>query len=93
MHTNFTLQLALQAVCDDRSAFTHYDLGWPGSATDAKIYRESDIFIKRHQLFEDGEFILADKGMYITVFNLFINLISYIRLSFVSLLHSAFCGL
>ncbi|KAJ7358270.1 hypothetical protein DFH08DRAFT_911690 [Mycena albidolilacea] len=40
----------IQATCDHEKRFTSFELGWPGSVTD------------RHFYFENGEYILVDKG-------------------------------
>lgn len=56
--------LAVQAVCDHKSRFTSYDMGWPGSVNDSKIFRYSDIYLQRDKHFEWDEYILCDKGAF-----------------------------
>lgn len=37
-------------------------MGWPGSVQDTAVFKESDLWLKKAQHFEDDEYILADKG-------------------------------
>ena len=57
------LKIVIQAVCDHRSIFTEFDMGWPGSVQDTAVFKESDLWRKKSQHFDDDEYILADKGL------------------------------
>ncbi|KAF7362660.1 DDE Tnp4 domain-containing protein [Mycena venus] len=52
----------MQATCDHEKRFTSFELGWPGAVTDSKIWKNSDIWQRRHLYFENNEYILVDKG-------------------------------
>jgi hypothetical protein len=52
----------IQATCDHRRKFTSYELGWPGAVTDVKVWKNSDVWKRRHLYFKNGEYILVDKG-------------------------------
>lgn len=39
-------------------------MGWPGSVTDVKIWKQSYLWKHRHDYFKDGEYVLVDKGEY-----------------------------
>lgn len=52
----------MQAVCDHRSYFTDYELGWPGSVADSTVWNESRIARNPADFFDRGEYILVDKG-------------------------------
>ena len=53
----------IQATVDHECRFTSYELGWPGSVTDVKIWKNSHIWMHRRKYFKNGEYILLDKGM------------------------------
>ncbi|KAJ7692744.1 hypothetical protein B0H17DRAFT_879970, partial [Mycena rosella] len=40
--------------------FGAWDLGWPGSVTDARVFKNSHFWRHRHQYLEDGRYILVD---------------------------------
>jgi hypothetical protein len=52
-------------VVDHSRRFISYDLGWPGSVTDVKMFKNSHLWIHRRQYFKNGEYILVDKGYHI----------------------------
>jgi hypothetical protein len=59
------LQFVIQAICDHRGIFTDYELGWPGSVANSTIFKESEMWLKRHEYFAEGEYILVDKGVFV----------------------------
>ncbi|CAG8677124.1 12828_t:CDS:1, partial [Dentiscutata heterogama] len=52
----------LQAVIDHRGIFLNYDLGYPASVHDAKVFRNSSLYRCRNQLFEETDYVLADSA-------------------------------
>jgi hypothetical protein len=60
-------QFVVQAICDHRGIFTDYELGWPGSVADSTIFKESDMWKRRHTYFDEDEYILVDKGKSILI--------------------------
>ncbi|PKY59095.1 hypothetical protein RhiirA4_301286, partial [Rhizophagus irregularis] len=50
----------LQAVVDYKGLFTFYDIGYPASAHDAKVFRNSKFYLYRNQLFKEQNYVLAD---------------------------------
>ncbi|KAF7367609.1 DDE Tnp4 domain-containing protein [Mycena sanguinolenta] len=53
---------ALFAIVDGDLRFGAWDLGWPGSVTDARVFKNSHFWRHRHQYLSDGRYILVDKG-------------------------------
>jgi len=56
----------VQAVCDHRGMFISYDIGWPGSVHDSKIFWSSEISQSNQRLFGSQEYLLADAGYAVT---------------------------
>lgn len=52
----------MQTTCDHRGIITSYDMGWPGSVQDTRVFRASALWTERGKYFQDDEYILADKG-------------------------------
>ena len=52
-------------MVDHSCQFISYDLGWPGSVTDVKMFKNLHLWIHQHQYFKNGEYILVDKGCHI----------------------------
>ncbi|KAJ6529441.1 hypothetical protein DFH09DRAFT_934804 [Mycena vulgaris] len=44
----------IQATGDHKKEFTSFELGWPGSVTDAKIFKNSDIWKRRTSTLKTG---------------------------------------
>jgi hypothetical protein len=61
--TDCFCQTNIQATCDHEKRFTSFEIGWPGGVTDVKIFKNSDLWMRRHLYFEHGEYILVDKGL------------------------------
>jgi len=54
--------MAGMVVCDDRRRITHVDLGWPGSAHDARVWSNSFLSLNPGRYFSGQEYLLADSG-------------------------------
>jgi hypothetical protein len=54
--------LHAQAVVDHEGKFTSYEIGWPGSVNDAKVWRNSYLFKNRETQFEQDDYLLGDSG-------------------------------
>jgi hypothetical protein len=52
----------LQATVDHQGIFINYDLGYPASVHDAKVFRNSSLYRYRNQLFEETDYVLADSA-------------------------------
>ena len=61
------LQLVIQATVDHCGRFTSYELGWPGSVQDSRVWKNSDLWLNRNEYFQEHEYILVDKGTYLTL--------------------------
>lgn len=61
------LQLVVQTTCDHRGIITSYDMGWPGSVQDTRVFRSSSLWIERGKHFANDEYIIADKGIDILI--------------------------
>ncbi|KAJ7314285.1 hypothetical protein DFH08DRAFT_821639 [Mycena albidolilacea] len=46
----------IQATCDHKKHFTSFELSWPGSVPDVKIFKSSDLWMRHHLYFENGRF-------------------------------------
>jgi hypothetical protein len=54
--------LHCQGIVDHRGIFTSYDIGWPGSVHDAKVYRNSSFYSNRLSLIKDNDFLIGDSA-------------------------------
>jgi hypothetical protein len=52
----------MQATVDHELRFTSFEIGWPGSVTDVKVFQNSHLWLRRRDYFKNGECILVDKG-------------------------------
>jgi hypothetical protein len=52
--------LNLMVVCDDNRRITFYYAGWPGSAHDNRVWRNSKLYLERKKYFSDLEYLLGD---------------------------------
>jgi len=62
-------QVNVQASVDHEWCSTSFEMGWPGSIPDNKIWKQSHIWIHHHQYFKNGKYILVDKGSYHCILN------------------------
>lgn len=62
-------KINVQAVCDHQKRFISYDMGWPGSMTDVTILKNSHLWKNRSTHFSGNEYILADRGMFTSMFS------------------------
>ena len=51
-----------QGIVDFRGIFTGYDIGWPGSVHDAKVYRHSSFYSNRSFLIRENDFLIGDSA-------------------------------
>lgn len=58
------VKVVIQATVDHRGRFTSYELGWPGSVQDSRIFKESAIWKELERYFRDHEYIIVDKGAF-----------------------------
>ncbi|KIM72617.1 hypothetical protein PILCRDRAFT_93387 [Piloderma croceum F 1598] len=49
----------IQATMDHEHHFTSYDMGWPGSVLDMKVWKQSHLWVHKHQYFKNGWYILG----------------------------------
>jgi hypothetical protein len=61
------LQINLQAVVDHKKRFISYEMGWPSSMTDVTILKNSHLWKNRKHFFTGDEYILADRGEFLTI--------------------------
>ncbi len=54
--------LSALVVCDDQRLIRFYLSGWPGSAHDNRIFRNSDLFLNPEQYFSPTEYIIGDSA-------------------------------
>lgn len=57
-----------QAIVDHRGVFTDYEIGWPGSVHDAKVYRNSFFYQNVSTLIEGWDYLLGDSAYPISSF-------------------------
>jgi hypothetical protein len=54
--------LHCQGIVDHRGIFIGYDVGWPGSVHDAKVYRNSHFYLNRSSLIKGNDFLIGDSA-------------------------------
>ena len=54
--------LNVMIVCDDRGRVIYYNAGWPGSTHDNRVFRNSNLFVKRGEYFSHQEYLLGDSA-------------------------------
>ncbi|CAG8517100.1 7103_t:CDS:2 [Scutellospora calospora] len=52
----------VQGVVDHLGRFINYDIGWPASVHDAKVFSNSSLYTQQNNLFQDDDYILADSA-------------------------------
>ena len=45
-------------------------MGWPGSMPDAFVWKNSHVWRNRATYFQEGEWLLADRGIRIIIFEI-----------------------
>ncbi|CAG8668214.1 17244_t:CDS:2, partial [Gigaspora rosea] len=58
----------LQGIVDHKGHFIHYDIGWPASEHDAKVFQNSSIYNQQNTFFEGEEYFLADSAYPLLLF-------------------------
>ncbi|GES76341.1 putative nuclease HARBI1 [Rhizophagus clarus] len=51
-----------QGIVDFRGIFISYDVGWPGSVHDARVYRHSSFYSNRSFLIKENDFLIGDSA-------------------------------
>jgi len=54
--------LHCQDIVDHRGIFLDYDVGWPGSVHDAKVYKYSHFYLNRSSLIKENDFLIGDSA-------------------------------
>ncbi|CAG8624762.1 5385_t:CDS:2, partial [Cetraspora pellucida] len=77
---NKNYAIYLQAVVDHQGLFINYNVGYPASVHDVKVFWNSSLYCYRNQLFKDNDYILADSAYPISL-NIIPSIInpSYLR--------------
>ncbi|CAB5115130.1 unnamed protein product [Rhizophagus irregularis] len=57
-----------QGIVNDRGIFTSFDVGWPGSVHDARVYRNSSFYKDYSHLIQDDDYLLGDSAYPISPF-------------------------
>ena len=67
-----------QGIVDFQGIFINYDIGWPGSVHDAKVYKNSHFFKNKDELIIDDDFLLGDSAYPISPFCTVLHLFVYL---------------
>ena len=51
-----------QGIVDHRGIFLDYDVGWPGSVHDAKVYKHSHFYLNRSSLIKENDFLIGNSA-------------------------------
>jgi len=54
--------LHCQGIVDFRGIFISYDVGWPGSVHDAKVYRHSSFYLNKSSWIKENDFLIGDSA-------------------------------
>ena len=57
-----------QGIVNDSGIFTSFDVGWPGSVHDARVFRNSSFYKNYSQLIQDDDYLLGDSAYPISPF-------------------------
>ena len=57
-----------QGIVNDSSIFTSFDIGWPGSIHDARVFRNSSFYKNYSNLIQDDDYLLNDSAYPISPF-------------------------
>ncbi|CAG8801095.1 13468_t:CDS:2, partial [Gigaspora margarita] len=52
----------LQGIVDHKGLFINYDIGWPASVHDAKVFQNSNIYNQSTNFFKGEEYLLGDSA-------------------------------
>lgn len=57
-----------QGIVNDSGIFTSFDIGWPGSVHDARVFRNSSFYKNYSNLIQDDDYLLGDSAYPISPF-------------------------
>jgi len=57
-----------QGIVNDRGIFTSFDVGWPGSVHDARVFRNSSFYKDYSNLIQGDDYLLGDSAYPISPF-------------------------
>jgi len=60
--------IQLQGIVDYRGIFIDYEIGWPGSVHDAKVYKNSYFYKNVSKIIKEDEFLLGDSAYPLSTF-------------------------
>ena len=60
--------IQLQGIVDHRGMFIDYEIGWPGSVHDAKVYKNSYFYQNVSRIIKGDEFLLGDSAYPLSTF-------------------------
>ena len=83
--------IQLQGIIDYRDMFINYEIGWPGSVHDAKVYKNSYFYQNVSKIIKEEEYLLGDSAYPLSTFLIkpFVNsqIPSQIRFNVIHSLH------
>ncbi|GBB98126.1 hypothetical protein RclHR1_31420001 [Rhizophagus clarus] len=59
-----------QGIVDHRGVFINYEIGWPGSVHDAKVYRNSFFYQNVSTLIKGWDYLLGDSAYPLSTFHI-----------------------
>ena len=57
-----------QGIVNDRGIFISFDIGWPGSVHDARVFRNSSFYKNHSNLIQENDYLLGDSAYPISSF-------------------------
>ncbi|GES92222.1 putative nuclease HARBI1 [Rhizophagus clarus] len=57
-----------QGIVNDKGIFTNFDIGWPGSVHDARVFRNSSFYKNYSHLIQGDDYLLGDSAYPISPF-------------------------
>jgi hypothetical protein len=57
-----------QGIVNDRGIFTSFDVGWPGSVHDARVFRNSSFYKNYSNIIQEEDYLLGDSAYPISPF-------------------------
>ena len=60
--------IQLQGIVDHKGMFIDYEIGWPGSVHDAKVYKNSYFYQNVSKIIKGDEFLLGDSAYPLSTF-------------------------